>query len=75
MVELATRKLSEDGRPVGESHPRSVATDAKVTLIRDLHEHQGLTINQLAKMFGYSKSVIQKWCAYTRRNTTPRRFE
>jgi len=63
--------LNENGRRIGEDHPRSRFSDAQVDRIRDLREDHGLTYVQLALMFQCHKQTIASICQYRTRAQTP----
>lgn len=64
-------EYSEEGRVVGDSHPKAVLTNEEVELIRDLREGYGMGYDTLAWIFrgkGVSRHGIKKICLYERRN-------
>ena len=61
---------SEDGRIVGEAHPKARLTNHQVDLIRELREEHRMTYNELALMFSMPKATIAYICRYQRRVTT-----
>jgi hypothetical protein len=61
--------LNENGRRVGESHPRAGLTDDEVELVHKLRE-QGLSLAQIATKMEQSKACIQKICDGSRRGQT-----
>ena len=63
--------VNENGRRIGEEHPRSKLTDAQVDRIRDLHEYHDMTYEQLAAMYQVPKTTIASICQYMRRAQTP----
>lgn len=70
---------NEQGYRVGESHQHATLSDAQVRQIRDLHElgdDAGVrwSLGRIARELGLCKSTVQKICAYTRRNQTPREW-
>lgn len=73
-----TRRLvgrNERGYRVGESHHRSKIPDATVTLMRDLHELQGLTFRDIAERLRLPFRTVQKICCYERRAQIPREWD
>lgn len=58
MVKLVA--VSDKGRVVGESHPKSKLTDHEVDLIRHLHETARLSYKILGDKFEVSKGAIAK---------------
>lgn len=63
--------VNENGRRIGEYHPRSKLTDEQVDRIRDLHEDHDLTYEQLSAMYQVPKTTIASICQYARRAQTP----
>lgn len=59
--------VNEDGRRVGESHPRAKLKDCDVERLRQLREDTKVTYKELARMFNISYSSVQKICTYRRR--------
>ena len=59
--------LNEDGRRIGESHPRAKLSDNDVDDIRDMFD-QGVSIKQLAARFGYHERYVRKICQFEARN-------
>ena len=63
--------LSDEGKVVGESHPKSELTDAEVDLVRDLREEHGVSYANIVWIFkgrGVTKRAIKAICLYERRN-------
>ena len=67
--------VNENGYRIGASHHNSKISDEVIDQIRDLHEDQMIGYRKLAKMFGISRSCIQKICNYERRAQTPDRWK
>lgn len=76
--------IADNGRRVGESHPKAKLTDHDVDLIRELatqrDDHgrvtkQGLSYTILARKFEVGKSVIQKIVECSRRAVPAVRFK
>ena len=63
--------VNENGRRIGEDHPRSKLTDEQVDRIRDLREYHDMTYEQLAAMYQVPKTTIASICQYMRRAQTP----
>lgn len=63
--------VNENGRRIGEDHPRSKLSDEQVDRIRDLHEYHDMTYEQLAAMYQVPKTTIASICQYMRRAQTP----
>ncbi|MBP6564010.1 MAG: hypothetical protein KA200_00195 [Burkholderiales bacterium] len=73
MLLAMTRRLlpySEDGRIVGEGHPKARLTDAEVDRIRELHEEHGVGYRELSIMFNAPMNTIGYICRYERRIAT-----
>jgi hypothetical protein len=70
-MEKRTVALNENGKRIGDGHPRAVLSDAQVDRIRDLHEDHNLSYQQLAEMFSVPKTTIASICQYARRAQTP----
>lgn len=62
--------VCDTGHPVGEAHPRANLSNADVERIRDLHEHDGYSYDELALMYDTPKSTISSICRYERRIAT-----
>ena len=67
--------LNEMGYRIGESHHNARISQEVVDKLRDLHEDENIGYRRLAKMFGLSRSVVQKICNYERRAQTPDRWK
>ena len=67
--------LNENGYRIGSSHHNAKIPDEVIDEIRDLHEEQGIGYRKLAKMFGLTRSSVQKICNYERRAQTPDRYK
>lgn len=67
--------LNEQGYRIGISHHNARIPQEVVDQIRDLREDDGKTYEELGRMFGLSKSVVQKICNYERRAQTPDRWK
>ena len=65
--------LNENGRKIGESHPRSKLTDAEVALLLDLRD-EGYSYAWLANKFDVSKSCARWICTGRNRNQRPTRL-
>lgn len=63
--------VNENGRRIGEDHPRSKLTDEQVDRIRDLREYHDMSYEQLAAMYQVPKTTIASICQYMRRAQTP----
>lgn len=59
--------LNENGRKIGESHPRAKLTDAEVALMLELRD-EGFSYAWLAGKFDVSKSCARWICAGRNRN-------
>ena len=67
--------VNEFGYRIGISHHNCKVPEHVVNQIRDLHEEQMIGYRKLAKMFGLTRSYIQKICNYERRAQTPDRWK
>lgn len=67
--------VNEDGRRVGESHPRAKLTDHEVELIRQLLDEGGLTQKGIADKFDVSYSTVKSISCCRRRAQTPARVK
>ena len=67
--------LNENGYRIGSSHHNARIPDEIIDEIRDLHEEEGIGYRKLAKMFGLTRSCVQKICNYERRAQTPDRWK
>jgi hypothetical protein len=79
VVPTTSRKVfiavDENGLRIGETHPNAKLTDSQVDEMRDLHERDGLTYDQLAARFGCAKTTAQMICTYQRRASTIARWK
>lgn len=66
-----TVAVNENGRRIGQDHPRANLSDEQVNRIRDLREDHDLSYDQLAAMFQVPKATIQSICQYRTRAQTP----
>ena len=60
--------LNEDGRRVGQSHPKARLTDDEVEKMRVLREGLRVPYHRLAELFEVSVFTVVKICQYARRN-------
>lgn len=67
--------LNEQGYRIGVTHHNARIPQEIVDRMRDLHEDESIGYRRLAKMFGLSRSVVQKICTYERRAQTPDRWK
>ncbi len=63
--------INENGRRIGEDHPKANLTDEQVERMRDLREYHNLTYDQLAAMYQVPKSTVASICQYMRRAQPP----
>lgn len=66
-------KLNENGRRVGESHPRAKLLDSEVDLVFELLA-AGLSYAEVATKFGVSKSCVAHIATGRRRGQSPTRL-
>ena len=66
--------LNENGRRIGESHPKCNLTDHEVDLIRELYE-DGMSISEIARKFEITKSYTHDIVHYAKRCQTISRFK
>ena len=66
--------ISENGRLLGESHPRAKLSDAQIEMIRDDHEYRGMSVTQIASKRGIPWGTVNKIVYYNRRASTPVRY-
>lgn len=66
--------VNEQGRLIGESHPRAKLTDHDVDLIRELAEY-GMSYRELARKFECDESTIRRIVSCERRGSTPDRYK
>ena len=66
--------LNENGRRIGETHPRSTISDERVDYIRELHEDEGRSYGYIAIKMKISVNTIKKICRYERRAQIPERW-
>jgi nucleoside phosphorylase len=79
IVPTTSRKVfiavDENGLRIGETHPNAKLTDAQVDQMREKHETEGWTYDQLAEHFGVPYITVQKICTYARRASTIARWK
>lgn len=66
LAKLRMVAVNDRGLRIGESHPRSVLTDAEVDLLLELRD-AGLTLGVLAAKFDVSKGCVAKIVSGQRR--------
>ena len=59
--------LNEDGRRIGESHPRAKLSDNDVDDIRDMFD-RGVSTHQIAARFQLHERYVRKLCDFKARN-------
>lgn len=64
-------QCNEDGRLVGEDHPRAKLTDHDVDLIRELHEEHGMSTSMIARKFEITPRWALRLVQYTGRVSSP----
>jgi hypothetical protein len=67
--------ISESGHRLGEANCRATISDAMVTRLRDLHEHEGLGYRRLAAMFKLRPNTVKRILDYRERATLPRAWK
>lgn len=67
--------VNEEGRRIGEGHPRSTISDADVKRMRDLHEFEGVGVRRIARLMGLRHTTVARILAYSRRNQTPHEWK
>lgn len=60
-------RVNDEGRLVGEDHPRAKLTDHDVDLIRELHEAHGLSTTMIARKFEITPRWALRLVQYTGR--------
>lgn len=60
-------QVDENGRRIGETHPRSTVPDDVVVQIRDLKEYDCLNCPQIARRLGVALGTVRKIARYERR--------
>ena len=58
---------AENGRRVGESHPRSTIPDEIVNEIRRMREERGKSYEQISRKLKIPYCTVKKICRYERR--------
>lgn len=66
--------LSDEGRRVGESHPRARFSNLTIDTIRDQRD-AGMTYGQLARLYGTSRGHIWDICACRTRSVVATKFK
>lgn len=66
--------VNENGRRIGETHPRSTISDERVDYIRGLHEDNGWSYERISRKTGIPVFTIAKLCRYERRNQTAEKW-
>ena len=64
-------QVNARGYPIGQNHHNSTIPDVVVSIMRRLHEDEGLGYGAIARRFGISKSAVQKICNYRLRAQQP----
>lgn len=62
--------VNENGKRIGEDHPRAKLTNHEVELIREMHG-EGWGYKRIADKFGVGKTTIQDLCTGRRRCQQP----
>lgn len=65
---------NENGRRVGQSHPKAKLSDEQIDKIREDHEERGMTAGQLAIKYGSTKKTIEPILSYKVRCQTPANY-
>lgn len=63
--------VSDRGIPLGEHHHRAKLPDAVVVQIRDLREHENMTIAEIARRLSLPVGTVHAIAYYRRRATLP----
>lgn len=63
--------VSEHGNRIGEHHHRATIPDEIVTLIRDMREHHGVEVAEIARKLALNYCTVRSIVYYKRRACTP----
>jgi hypothetical protein len=72
-MRMRTVAYNDEGRRIGEGHPRATILDCVVNRIRELHD-EGVTYKELSIRFEISIYTVGKICRYERRDQAPHRY-
>ena len=64
---MAARRLNSRGFPVGESRKNCTIPDAVVVRIRDMREHQQLSLLAISQAVRVPVNTVKSICLYRRR--------
>ena len=59
--------INEAGYRIGQGHHNSTISDARVQVVRDLREHQRLSVREIAARLSMSRHTVRRICDYSRR--------
>lgn len=66
--------VNQDGRRIGEDHPRARLTDTEIEIVLELYAN-GLGYGRIAAKMGVSKSAVRQWVKGVWRAQYPSRFK
>jgi hypothetical protein len=66
---------NEAGYRIGETHHNASISEAQVQLVRDLHEHDGKGLREIAELLDLSVHTVRRICDYSRRGQTARSWK
>ena len=67
--------VNDEGRRIGEGHPRATISDADVKRMRDMHEFDGVGVRRIARLMGLRHTTVARILAYSRRNQVPHEWK
>lgn len=66
--------VNQEGRRIGEDHPRARLTDTEIEIAIQLHA-EGWGYARVADKFGVSKQAVKQWVVGSRRAQYPTGFK
>lgn len=72
---MARVGVNEEGRRIGDGHPRTTITDADVKRMRDMHEFDGVGVRRIARLMGLRHTTVARILNFSRRNQIPHEWK
>lgn len=70
MPTIQYRSMNENGRYIGESHPKAKLSNADVDRMREMHEDANVSERCIARRFGVSRRTVRDILSYKNRAQT-----